>query len=37
MKEYKCWLNKEIFCPQRIDRAYELAALLAVTLGGVPR
>ncbi len=32
MKEYKCWLNKEIYCPQRIDRAYELAALLAVTL-----
>ncbi|HEY1012649.1 MAG TPA: prenyltransferase/squalene oxidase repeat-containing protein [Herpetosiphonaceae bacterium] len=33
MKEYKCWLNKEIYCPQRIDRAYELSAMLAVTLG----
>jgi hypothetical protein len=35
MKEYKCWLNKEIYCPQRIDRAYELSAMLAVTLEGV--
>lgn len=33
MKEYQCWLNKEIYCPQRIDRAYELSAMLAVTLG----
>ncbi len=32
MKEYRCWLNKEIYCPQRIDRAYELSAMLAVTL-----
>jgi hypothetical protein len=32
MSEDKYWIGKELFCPSRIDRAFELSAMLALAL-----